>query len=112
MAARAASTEDVEMGSVENVVENDDAGVDGDAGVENEPVAIDTYDLADPVNVLDKLPKDFYDSLASAKWKDRKEALENLLGTLKNSPKLEDGRYFELVGALAKVCFCFDFILY
>ncbi|KAI9347159.1 hypothetical protein DFJ73DRAFT_836828 [Zopfochytrium polystomum] len=64
-------------------------------------VELDPYDLADPVNVLDKLPSKFYSDLAATKWSDRKEALEGLMPLIK-FPKLEDGRYGELLNALAK----------
>ncbi|KAJ3195013.1 Microtubule-associated protein, microtubule dynamics during spindle orientation [Irineochytrium annulatum] len=67
--------------------------------VEAEPV--DQFDISDPVNVLDKMPPKFYDELASTKWKERKEILEALLVLVK-VPKLEDGRYGELVNALSK----------
>ncbi|KAI9009704.1 armadillo-type protein [Gaertneriomyces semiglobifer] len=77
----------------------DQGFVEEDAAQEPEP--IDPYDLADPINILDKIPKNFYDQLASTKWKERKEALESLLEILK-APKLEDGRYGELVSALGK----------
>ncbi|KAJ3047272.1 Microtubule-associated protein, microtubule dynamics during spindle orientation, partial [Quaeritorhiza haematococci] len=78
-----------------------DAAGDGADGAEAEPEPVDPFDLADAVNVLDRMPKGFYESLASTKWKDRKEALEALYA-LVNTPKIEDGRYNELVGALAK----------
>ncbi|KAH9246758.1 hypothetical protein BASA81_015678 [Batrachochytrium salamandrivorans] len=58
-------------------------------------------DFSEPVNILDKLPKTFYTNLLSPKWKERKEALDELLVTL-TTPKIEDGRYSELVNALAK----------
>jgi cytoskeleton-associated protein 5 len=70
----------------------------------------DTFDLADPVNFIDRLPKSFYSDLvwnifsynqASMKWKERKEAVEQLLKLI-SFPKLEDGRYFELLNVLAK----------
>jgi cytoskeleton-associated protein 5 len=61
----------------------------------------DAAEFIDPVNILDNLPKNFYDDLLSSKWKERKEALDALLVLVK-SPKLEDGRYSELVSALAK----------
>ncbi|KAJ3334892.1 Cytoskeleton associated protein 5, partial [Kappamyces sp. JEL0680] len=66
-----------------------------------EPPVIDAFDLADPVPFLEKLPKSFYTDLASTKWKERKEACELLL-KLVSFPKLEDGRYYELVNVLAK----------
>ncbi|KAJ3270590.1 Cytoskeleton associated protein 5 [Terramyces sp. JEL0728] len=61
----------------------------------------DVFDFADPVAFIDKIPKSFYTDIQSAKWKERKEALELLLGLL-SYPKLEDGRYHELVNILSK----------
>ncbi|KAJ3104241.1 Microtubule-associated protein, microtubule dynamics during spindle orientation [Phlyctochytrium planicorne] len=58
---------------------------------EAEPEPVDPFDLADPVNVLDKMPPKFYEELAS----------DFLL--LVKFPKLEDGRYGELLNVLAKV---------
>ncbi|OMJ12574.1 Cytoskeleton-associated protein 5, partial [Smittium culicis] len=61
---------------------------------------IDPWDLADPVQVLSKIPSDFYSNITSQKWKERKESLESLI-TILNSPKYADGSYDELVNALA-----------
>ncbi|KAJ3195247.1 Microtubule-associated protein, microtubule dynamics during spindle orientation, partial [Dinochytrium kinnereticum] len=66
-----------------------------------EPEPIDPFDISDPVNVLDKMPSKFYEELASTKWKERKEVLEALLVLVK-FPKLEDGRYGELLNVLSK----------
>jgi cytoskeleton-associated protein 5 len=38
----------------------------------------------------------------STKWKERKESLDSLLSLLE-APKLEDGRYHELISSLGKV---------
>lgn len=66
----------------------------------------DPYDLADPMDIISKLPSDFYDKLASSKWKERKEALDNLLGKLNDSKnitlKLSDGNYHQLISTLCK----------
>lgn len=59
-------------------------------------------DLLDPVDILSKLPKDFYDKLEAKKWQERKEALE-VLEPLVSNPKFENGDYAELVRALKKV---------
>lgn len=64
-------------------------------------VEVDPYDLVDAVQVLSKLPSNFYSNVASAKWKDRKDALEALLNIVK-APKLEDNKYHELISVLAK----------
>jgi hypothetical protein len=53
------------------------------------------------VDVLSKMPKDLYERLSSSKWKDRKEALDDL-HTAISHPKLADGQYTELLAALAK----------
>ncbi|KAJ3254119.1 Microtubule-associated protein, microtubule dynamics during spindle orientation [Boothiomyces macroporosus] len=74
-----------------------------DAEVEEpvEQAVPDAFDFADPVAFIDKIPKSFYADIQSTKWKERKEALELLLGLL-SFPKLEDGRYHELVNILSK----------
>lgn len=72
-------------------------------GEENEaPPVIDPYDLADPVEILSKLPKDFYEKVEEKKWQERKEALDAVEALVK-TPKLENGDYGDLVRALKKV---------
>ncbi|CAN8104082.1 unnamed protein product [Discula destructiva] len=68
---------------------------------EEEPEEIDAFDLAEPQEVLKNIPGDFYDKLASSKWKDRKEACEALFA-LVNVPKIKDGDFGEVNRALAK----------
>ncbi|XP_034051282.1 cytoskeleton-associated protein 5-like [Thalassophryne amazonica] len=63
---------------------------------------VDPYELLDPVDILSKLPKDFYEKIEAKKWQERKEALE-ALETLVKNPKLEAGDYGDLVKALKKV---------
>ncbi|XP_033245413.1 protein mini spindles isoform X4 [Drosophila miranda] len=72
---------------------------DGDAGTEE----MDPMDLLDPVDILSKMPKDFYEKLEEKKWTLRKEALEALEKLLTDHPKLESGEYGTLVNALRKV---------
>ncbi|KAK4160277.1 armadillo-type protein [Cladorrhinum sp. PSN259] len=68
---------------------------------EEEPAEIDAFDLAEPQDVLSKVPKDFYDNLGSSKWKDRKEALEALYAIV-NVPRIKDGDFNEINRSLAK----------
>ncbi|KAM7188054.1 Armadillo-type fold [Naviculisporaceae sp. PSN 640] len=72
-----------------------------DEGGEEEPAEIDAFDLAEPQDVLSKLPKDFFDNLASSKWKERKEALEALYAIV-NVPRIKDADFGEVNRALAK----------
>ncbi|XP_078271596.1 cytoskeleton-associated protein 5 isoform X2 [Rhinoraja longicauda] len=74
---------------------------EGDDEEDDAPV-VDAYDLLEPVEVLLKLPKDFYDKIEAKKWQERKEALEALEVLVKN-PKLESGDYSDVVRALKKV---------
>ncbi|KAI9315486.1 armadillo-type protein [Dichotomocladium elegans] len=67
--------------------------------MDEEPM--DPYDLADPVDILGKIPGNFYELLASKKWQERREALDALLAAAK-TPKIADKDYTELIGALAK----------
>ncbi|KAL3171509.1 hypothetical protein MRX96_013713 [Rhipicephalus microplus] len=63
---------------------------------------VDAYDLLEAVDILSKLPKDFYEQCEAKKWQERKEALEKLL-ELASNPKLKPGDYDDLVKALKRI---------
>jgi cytoskeleton-associated protein 5 len=69
--------------------------------LEADIVEVDAFDLAEPQDVLSKVPANFHEQLASAKWKDRKEALDALFAVL-NVPRIKDGDYGEIVRGFAK----------
>ncbi|XP_029908712.1 cytoskeleton-associated protein 5 isoform X2 [Myripristis murdjan] len=69
---------------------------------EETAAAVDPYELLEAVEILSKLPKDFYDKIEAKKWQERKEALE-AVETLSKNPKLENGDYGDLVRSLKKV---------
>lgn len=73
----------------------------GEEFAEEEAEEVDVFDLAEPVDVMPKIPKDLHDQLGSSKWKDRKEALDALYTAI-NVPRIKDGPYDEIVRALAK----------
>uniref|UniRef100_A0A671SZH6 Cytoskeleton-associated protein 5-like n=1 Tax=Sinocyclocheilus anshuiensis TaxID=1608454 RepID=A0A671SZH6_9TELE len=77
-----------------------DEADDNDDEVEAAPV--DPYELLEAVEILSKLPKDFYEKIEEKKWQERKEALEAVEALTRN-PKLESGDYGDLVRALKKV---------
>uniref|UniRef100_A0A8C3V9S5 Cytoskeleton associated protein 5 n=1 Tax=Catharus ustulatus TaxID=91951 RepID=A0A8C3V9S5_CATUS len=80
-------------------------GGDADGGDDDEEEAVpqvDAYELLEAVEILSKLPKDFYEKIEAKKWQERKEALEAVEVLVKN-PKLESGDYADLVKALKKV---------
>ena len=58
--------------------------------------------MLEPVDILSKLPKDFYEKIEAKKWQERKEALEAMEALVKN-PKLENGDYGDVVRALKRV---------
>jgi protein STU2 len=64
-------------------------------------VEVDAFDLAEPVDVMSKVPKDFHESLASTKWKDRKDALDALYAIV-NVPRIKDGSFDDIVRVFAK----------
>ncbi|KAF2970573.1 hypothetical protein GQX73_g3006 [Xylaria multiplex] len=80
-------------------------GTEGDDAYEEEgveePGEVDAFDLAEPQDVLSKIPANFHESLASSKWKDRKEALEGLFAAL-NVPRIKDADFNEINRGLAK----------
>uniref|UniRef100_A0A673H1S5 Cytoskeleton-associated protein 5-like n=1 Tax=Sinocyclocheilus rhinocerous TaxID=307959 RepID=A0A673H1S5_9TELE len=71
-------------------------------GDEADAAPVDPYELLEAVEILSKLPKDFYEKIEAKKWQERKEALEAVEALTKN-PKLESGDYGDLVRALKKV---------
>lgn len=73
----------------------------GEEFVEEEGEEADVLDLAEPVDVLPKVPKDLHEQLGSSKWKDRKEALDALYNAI-NVPRIKEGPYDDIVRALAK----------
>ncbi|XP_023783866.1 cytoskeleton-associated protein 5 isoform X4 [Cyanistes caeruleus] len=80
-------------------------GGDADGGDDDEEEVVpqvDAYELLEAVEILSKLPKDFYEKIEAKKWQERKEALEAVELLVKN-PKLESGDYADLVKALKKV---------
>ncbi|XP_049681646.1 cytoskeleton-associated protein 5 isoform X2 [Accipiter gentilis] len=80
-------------------------GGDADGGGDDEEEAVpqvDAYELLEAVEILSKLPKDFYEKIEAKKWQERKEALEAVELLVKN-PKLESGDYADLVKVLKKV---------
>jgi cytoskeleton-associated protein 5 len=76
-------------------------GAEDDMGYDEAPVEVDVFDLAEPQDVLKKIPADFWEKLASTKWKERKEALEAVYGLL-NVPRIKEGDFSELNRSLAK----------
>ncbi|CAG8439476.1 8530_t:CDS:10 [Diversispora eburnea] len=56
---------------------------------------LDAYELAEPVDILSKMAKDFYTQLGSSKWKERNEALVGLL-EISKTPRIADNNYTEL----------------
>lgn len=70
-----------------------------DDTAEEEPV--DAFDLAEPVDVLRKVPENFEEMLASSKWKERKEVLDALLAVVK-TPRIKAGDFGNIISLLAK----------
>ncbi|TIA68185.1 ARM repeat-containing protein [Aureobasidium pullulans] len=68
---------------------------------EEEDAAIDLEPEFEAVDVMAKVPADFSERLNSSKWKDRKEALEELF-TAANQPAIQEGPFDDVMRGLAK----------
>lgn len=68
---------------------------------ESQQSDLDPYELLDPVEILSKLPKNFYEQVEEKKWQLRKESLDALL-PLSQNPKLLPGDFGDLVRVLKK----------
>lgn len=88
------------MAAASSAPEGDELGEEPEE-FEEEGGDVDAFDLAEPVDVLSKVPGDFLEQVASSKWKERKEAVEALHGLL-NVPKIKDGPFNDIAQALAK----------
>ncbi|XP_014474078.1 PREDICTED: cytoskeleton-associated protein 5 isoform X2 [Dinoponera quadriceps] len=90
------------VGATADAAASDNGEDDNEDGEGPSVPEIDPYDLLSPVDILSKLPKDFYEKIEAKKWQERKEALE-ALETLVKNPKLENGDYGDVVRALKKI---------
>jgi cytoskeleton-associated protein 5 len=72
-----------------------------DDAEDEEEAAIDLEPEFEAVDVVAKIPKDYNERMASSKWKDRKEALEELHKVL-DVPRIAEGPFDELVRSFAK----------
>ncbi|PVI01679.1 ARM repeat-containing protein [Periconia macrospinosa] len=75
-------------------------GADDEEDVEEE-AAIDLEPEYEAVDILPKIPKDYTEKLASSKWKDRKEVLDDVHKIL-DVPKIAEGPFDELLRGFAK----------
>jgi cytoskeleton-associated protein 5 len=58
--------------------------------------------MAEPVNIVPKLPSNMQANLASSKWKERKEVLDELLTLVNANPRIQDApELAELAKSLA-----------
>ncbi|RWS17773.1 cytoskeleton-associated protein 5-like protein [Dinothrombium tinctorium] len=64
---------------------------------------IDPYELLEPVEILSKLPGNFFEQTEEKKWQDRKAALESLQQLMATAPKLVPGDYGDIVKTLKKM---------
>ncbi|KZV97682.1 ARM repeat-containing protein [Exidia glandulosa HHB12029] len=55
-----------------------------------EPEEVDPRSFAEEVNVVPQMPANFHGNLASSKWKDRKEALDDFLVVLQKAIRIQD----------------------
>ncbi|KXL45248.1 hypothetical protein M433DRAFT_156107 [Acidomyces richmondensis BFW] len=78
-----------------------DGGGAGDDGIDEDGGEIDLEPEYEAVDVFAKVPKDFNDRLASSKWKDRKEALDELLNAV-NVPAIQEGPFDDIIRGCAK----------
>ncbi|KRX90239.1 Cytoskeleton-associated protein 5 [Trichinella pseudospiralis] len=65
---------------------------------------VDAWEFLDPVNVVAKLPSNFFDQLKSSKWLERKEILDMLATLIKANPRLDpSAQYGDIVSELKNI---------
>ncbi|KAG6832388.1 hypothetical protein H0H92_002656 [Tricholoma furcatifolium] len=84
------------------IQEGSNEQADDAPGGEPEEVNLDPRALAEPVDIVPKLSPNFQAALKSSKWKERKEALDDLLTLLTSTPRIKDAPELgELIKSLA-----------
>ena len=86
--------------SQQNIKDAVVAGAVADDVIDDDEEAIEP-DLELAINVMPNIPKDLLERISSTKWKDRKEALDDLQKAV-NCPKIEEGPFDDIVRSLAK----------
>lgn len=85
-----------------------DANVASDESPEGVPVKEtdipDPRMLAEPVNIVSKFPSNMQASLASSKWKERKEVLDELLTLVNSTPRIQDAPEISDLSKSLAVC--------
>lgn len=79
-----------------------EGGQDEDVVMGDQAVEFDPYEHLEAENVLLKIPAKFEEDLLSPKWKERKEALEEVDAILQKSAKMAPGDYAPLLRLFAK----------
>ncbi|KAL4067594.1 microtubule associated protein [Scleroderma citrinum] len=77
----------------QRVLEANVAGGEGEAPAEELAEEIDLPDprtLVDPIDIVPKLPSNMQANLTSSKWKERKEALDEILILVNSTPRIQD----------------------
>jgi len=59
------------------------------------------FTATEPIDILAKIPTTFAESIASTKWKERKDALDAFYASA-NVPRIVDGNYSETADLFAK----------
>lgn len=71
---------------------------------QNAPVEeIDPFEFIEPVEILSKLPSNFYELVEAKKWQERRDVIDNVTNLLETIPKIAPGDFNELCKALKKV---------
>jgi cytoskeleton-associated protein 5 len=76
-------------------------GFSSNQDAEEEEEGSGMLDLIEPIEVRSKIPADFATRLASSKWKDRKEVLEEFY-PMANVPRIKHDDYGDVIRLLAK----------
>ncbi|KAJ2507476.1 hypothetical protein IWW47_001088, partial [Coemansia sp. RSA 2052] len=67
---------------------DDDRAAGSDAA--GAAAGIDAWEFADPVDITKKLPDDYHEMVASSKWKERKDAIQQLHDSLQKAVRLQN----------------------
>ena len=87
---------------------NQDGNANGNAAEEAAAKAlaveeIDPFEFIEAVEILSKLPANFYEQVEAKKWQERKEAIDVVTNLLETIPRIAPGDFSDLCKALKRI---------
>jgi len=100
--SRYIKSEQVQVNSQSTGDDNNADDEENDSAAQ-QPEEVDPFEFIEPVEILSKLPSNFYEQVEAKKWQERKEVVDAVTNLLETIPKIAPGDFSELCRALKRI---------